>query len=67
MKSYIKPEVKVYKVRIEPLLLSGSGREGGQIEMGFVKKYDSSLFDEENDDGDTGRIFCLWDDEDFED
>lgn len=37
MKSYIKPEVKVYKVRIEPLLLSGSGREGGQIGKGFVK------------------------------
>lgn len=28
MKSYIKPEVKVYKVRIEPLL-SGSGLEEG--------------------------------------
>lgn len=65
MKSYIKPEVKVYKVRIEPLL-SGSV-EGGQIESPFVKKYDHSLFDEENDDGDTGRICCLWDDEDFED
>lgn len=64
MKSYIKPEVKVYKVRIEPLL---SGSEGGQIEASFVKKYDLSLFDEENDDGDTGRICCLWDDEDFED
>lgn len=35
MKSYIKPEVKVYKVRIEPLL-SGSV-EGGQIESPFVK------------------------------
>lgn len=45
MKSYIKPEVKVYKVRIEPLL-SGSV-EGGQIEASFVKKYDHSLFDEE--------------------
>lgn len=65
MKSYIKPEVKVYKVRIEPLL-SGSV-EAGQIEASFVKKYDHSLFDEENDDGDTGRICCLWDDEDFED
>lgn len=64
MKSYIKPEVKVYKVRIEPLL---SGSEGGQIEAPFVKKDDPSLFDEENDDGDTGRICCLWDDEDFED
>lgn len=65
MKSYIKPEAKVYKVRIEPLL-SGSV-EGGQIKASFVKKYDPSLFDEENDDGDTGRICCLWDDEDFED
>lgn len=64
MKSYIKPEVKVYKVRIEPLL---SGSEGGQIEAPLVKKYNPSLFDEENDDGDTGRICCLWDDEDFED
>lgn len=36
MKSYIKPEVKVYKVRIEPLL-SGSGPEDGQIGMGLVK------------------------------
>lgn len=64
MKSYIKPEVKVYKVRIEPLL---SGSERGQIKDGLVKKYDPSLFDEENDDGQTGRICCLWDDEDFED
>lgn len=66
MKSYIKPEVKVYKVRIEPLL-SGSGREGGQIGRGLVKKYNPSLIDEENDDGQTGRVCCLWDDEDFED
>lgn len=63
MKSYIKPEVKVYKVRIEPLL---SGSERGQIKAGLVKKYDPSLFDEENDDGQTGRD-GLWDDEDFED
>lgn len=64
MKSYIKPEIKVYKVRIEPLL---SVSEGGQVDNALVKKYDPSLFDEENDDGDTGRICCLWDDEDFED
>lgn len=64
MKSYIKPEVKVYKVRIEPLL---SGSEDGQVERGLVKKYNPSLFDEENDDGQTGRVCCLWDDEDFED
>lgn len=64
MKSYIKPEVKVYKVRIEPLL-SGSV-EGGQVDIALAKKYDPSLFDEENDDRDTGRG-GLWDDEDFED
>lgn len=65
MKSYIKPEAKVYKNRIEPLL-SGSV-EGGQLEASFVKKYNPSLFDEENDDEQTDRVCCLWDDEDFED
>lgn len=65
MKSYIKPEAKVYKIRIEPLL-SGSV-EGGQLEASFVKKYNPSLFDEENDDEQTDRVCCLWDDEDFED
>lgn len=65
MKSYIKPEVKVYKVRIEPLL-SGSGPEDGQIGRGLVKKYEPFSLDEENDDGQTGRD-GLWDDEDFED
>lgn len=64
MKNYIKPEVKVYEVRIESLL-SGSG-EGGQIESSFAPKRDYSLFDEDNDDGDTGSG-GLWDDEDFED
>ena len=64
MKNYIKPEVKVYKVRIESLL-SGSP-EGGQIEYGLAPKRDFSLFDEENDDGHTDRG-GLWDDEDFED
>lgn len=64
MKNYIKPEVKVYEVRIESLL-SGSG-EGGQIESSFAPKRDFSLFDEENDDGQTGSG-GLWDDEDFED
>ena len=52
MKSYIKPEVNVYKVRIESLLC---GSEGGQIGYGFAPKRDSSLFDEENGDGHTGR------------
>ena len=61
MKNYIKPEVKVYKVRIESLL-SGSG----QIDCGWAPKRDYSLFDEENDDGQTGSG-GLWDDEDFED
>lgn len=65
MKNYIKPEVKVYKVRIESLL-SGSGPEGGQISGGLAPKRDYSLFDEENDDGQTGSS-GLWDDEDFED
>ena len=70
MKSYIKPEVKVYKVRIEPLL-SGSGlEEGGQIGSGLAPKRDYSLFDDGNGDGDddghTGSG-GLWDDEDFED
>lgn len=65
MKNYIKPEIKVYEVRIESLL-SGSGSEHGQIESSFAPKRDYTLFDEENDDGQT----CsggLWDDEDFED
>lgn len=64
MKNYIKPEVKVYEVRIESLL-SGSG-EGGQMIEGWAPKRDYSLFDEENDDGQTGSG-GLWEDEDFED
>lgn len=65
MKNYIKPEVKVYEVRIESLL-SESGPEGGQISGGLAPKRDYSLFDEENDDGQTGSG-GLWDYEDFED
>ena len=53
MKSYIKPEVMVYKVRIESLLC-GSG-EGGQVECGFAPKRDFSLIDDGNGDGHTGR------------
>ena len=53
MKSYIKPEAKVYKVRIESLLC-GSG-EGGQIVSGCAPKHDFSHFDEENGEGHTGR------------
>lgn len=61
MKNYIKPEVKVYEVRIESLL-----SESGQIVEGYAPKRNFSLFDEENGDGHTGSG-GLWDDEDFED
>ena len=60
MKSYIKPEVKVYKVRIESLL-SGSV-EDGQLYEGDAKVHDYSLFDGGNGDGQTGND-GLWDDE----
>lgn len=66
MKNYIKPEVKVYKVRIESLLSGSGSKDGGQIDCGWAPKRDYSLFDEENDDGQTGSG-GLWDDEDFED
>lgn len=66
MKNYIKPEVKVYKVRIESLLSGSGSKAGGQIDCGWASKRDYSLFDEENDDGQTGSG-GLWDDEDFED
>ena len=62
MKNYIKPELKVYKVRIESLLAA----ESGEIREGDAKVHDYSLFDEGNGDGHTGRV-SLWDDEDFED
>ncbi len=66
MKNYIKPEVKVYEVRIESLLSGSGSKAGGQIDCGWAPKRDYSLFDEENDDGQTGSG-GLWDDEDFED
>lgn len=66
MKNYIKPEVKVYKVRIESLLSGSGSKAGGQIDCGWAPKRDYSLFDEEKDDGQTGSG-GLWDDEDFED
>lgn len=64
MKNYIKPEVKVYEVRIESLL----SESGGQIVESFAPKRDFSLFDDGDGDGDgyTGSG-DLWDDEDFED
>ena len=66
MKSYIKPEVKVYKVRIESLLCGSCLEGGGQIEAGLAPKRDFPLFDDGNGNGHTGRG-GLWDDEDFED
>lgn len=67
MKNYIKPEVKVYEVRIESLL---TGSEDGQVPEGLAPKRDYSLFDDGDGDGDgdghTGSG-GLWDDEDFED
>ena len=62
MKNYIKPEVKVYKVRIESLL-NGSTSEDGQIGSGLAKKHNYSLFDEENG-GWQPKDVSLWDDED---
>lgn len=59
MKNYIKPEVKVYKVRIESLLAA----ESGQVHEGFAKKHNYSLFDEE-DGGLQPKDVSLWDDED---
>ena len=62
MKNYIKPEVKVYKVRIESLLY-GSTPEDGQIGSGLAKKHNYSLFDEENG-GWQPKDVSLWDDDD---
>ena len=67
MKNYIKPEVKVYKVRIESLLSgSGASEDPGQIVEGDAKVHDYSLFDEGNG-GWQPKDVSLWDDEDFED
>ena len=63
MKNYIKPEVKVYKVRIESLLSGSVPGEHGQIPEGFAKKHNYSLFDEE-DGGLQPKDVSLWDDED---
>lgn len=37
MKNYIKPEVKVYKVRIESLLSGSGSKAGGQIDCGWAQ------------------------------
>lgn len=65
MKNYIKPEVKVYEVRIESLL-----SESGQGEVWDAPKRDYSLFGDGNGEGDADGHTGgggLWDDEDFED
>lgn len=59
MKNYIKPEVKVYKVRIESLLAA----ESGEIHEGDAKKHNFFLFNEENG-GWQPKDVSLWDDED---
>ncbi len=66
MKNYIKPEVKVYEVRIESPLCES----GGQGEVWDAPKRDYSLFGDGNGEGDAdGHTGSggLWDDEDFED
>lgn len=63
MKNYIKPEVKVYKVRIESLLNGSGASEGGQFGEGVAKKHNFSLFNEENG-GWQPKDVSLWDDED---
>lgn len=57
MKKYIKPEVKVYRTKVESLLAAESG---GQITEGDAKRYNNSLFDEEDDDSQTDKG-SLWD------
>ena len=57
MKKYIKPEVKVYRTKVESLLAAESG---GQITEGDAKRHNNSLFDEEDDDSQTDNG-SLWD------
>lgn len=59
MKKYIKPEVKVYKPKIESLLFAESN---GQIPEGNAKRHNNSLFDEEDDDSQAYNG-SLWDDD----
>lgn len=58
MKRYIKPEVKVYRTRVESLLFA----ESGQIDEGDAKRHNNSLFDEEDDDSQAYNG-SLWDDD----
>lgn len=57
MKKYIKPEVKVYRTKVESLLAAESG---GQFTEGDAKRHNNSLFDEEYDDSQTDKG-SLWD------
>lgn len=57
MKKYIKPEVKVYRTKVESLLAAESG---GQITEGDAKRHNNSLFDDEDDDSQTDKG-SLWD------
>lgn len=57
MKKYIKPEVKVYRTKVESLLAAESN---GQIDEGYAKRHNNSLFDEEDDDSQTDKG-SLWD------
>lgn len=57
MKKYKKPEVKVYRTKVESLLAAESN---GQIVEGDAKRHNNSLFDEEDDDSQTDKG-SLWD------
>ena len=57
MKKYIKPEVKVYRTKVESLLAAESG---GQFTEGDAKRHNNSLFDEKDDDSQTDKG-SLWD------
>ena len=59
MKRYIKPEVKVYRTKVESLLAAESG---GQFTEGDAKRHNNSLFDEEDDDSQAYNG-SLWDDD----
>ena len=59
MKKYIKPEVKVYRTKVESLLAAESN---GQIDEGDAKRHNNSLFDEEDYDSQTDKG-SLWDDD----
>ena len=59
MKKYIKPEVKVYRTKVESLLAAESGGQGDEWD---AKRHNNSLFDEEEDDSQAYNG-SLWDDD----